>query len=168
MEYNAKTRIGILGCFLLMLLILVLISIAAIKNGKEDGRQNNRDGDAVYVGAVPDAWETLPPTETTLYTPQETTDSAKTSLDTTTQEAVDTTDTTGTSAQDQNVSAKPEPLYYATVSKGKIVLLDRHGNYLYTLNEHAAFLPASDVQALQRGIALYSEEELAMLRQDLG
>ena len=154
MEYNAKTRLGIWVCFLLMLLTLILLSMNALRNGREDNRPvaGSRDEDAIYVGAIPKTETDEPPhtTASTLGTASET-----------------TTGTAQTTTQAVPSAPEPKALYYVTLSEGRIVLLDADGNYLATLNEHAEFLPKEDVTRLRAGVALYSEEELSAMRDDL-
>ncbi len=158
MEYNAKTRLGIWSCFLLMLLVLTLLSISAIRNGKENDRtgSGNREDDAIYVGAIPGTWQTLPDETTTAPHGAGTQTTAQT-----------TESQTGTTAKEDLDASPQKPLYYVTLSFGRIVLLDANGEQLRILNENADFLPRNDRELLGAGIALYSEEELIAITDDL-
>ncbi len=152
MEYNAKTRICIWGCFLLMLLVLVLLGAVALYHGTGNGRgANGGANDAIYVDAPIEALGTLPP---------ETTEP----MHSTTAESVSAGETP---TQEQRVNAPRKPRYYVTLSKGNVILLDEKGEYLETLNENADFLPKNDLERLSTGIALYDEDELAAMKDDL-
>ena len=154
MEYNAKTRLGIWACFLMMLLVLVLLSAEAVRNAKAQGGAH--DDDAVYVNATP---ATLPPAETT---------PRPTFAQSTDTEQGETTASATDASENELPSGSPRALYYVTVRAGAVVLLDADGNILRTVNENAEFLPRGDLATLRNGVAIYTEEELAALMDDLG
>ncbi len=138
LEYNVKTRMGILMCMLLMLSVLLFVLAGVFRAARPEPSRpvgaTPPDEDAIEVGAKP--------IETTTATPE--------------------TGETTTNASETEKKA----LYYVTLSGDQVVLLDAYGEYLTTLNEYADFLPKEDLDTLRAGVALYSKEEMEQFAED--
>ena len=141
---------GIWLCLSMMLLVLALVIAGVFDTASKDSNQQvsvtTSDEDAVYVNATPK--------------PQETTTAQTNHTEQTTVLPPDTTE--NTTAQTER-----KALYYVTLSGNKIVLLNEYGEYMDTLHENALFLPKNDQESLRAGIALYSNEEISSLKDDL-
>lgn len=59
-----------------------------------------------------------------------------------------------------------KPIYVLKIDNGTLVVLDKKGQTVRTIDCHTPFLPASDYQLLTAGINVYSEEELSSLIED--